>query len=106
LLRIKRLFVHLVATLVIAVGMTVAAQRFDVPKSAAEVVIPAAVLLFIAHALWLMYREGQQFIIRQEIERERADAEMDEKPKREERLALGDDGELIEITDDEAYEEN
>jgi hypothetical protein len=100
-LRIKRLFVHLVATIVLALAITAGVDRFNVPRSVGDVVIPAAVLLFVARALWVSYQEATYFIVQQEAERERQRDESwsDEKPKRG-RLELGDDGELVEIVDD------
>jgi hypothetical protein len=96
-LRIKRLFVHLVATIVLALAITAGVDRFNVPRSVGDVVIPAAVLLFVARALWVSYQEATYFVVRHEAERD--ESWSDEKPKRG-RLELGDDGELVEIVDD------
>lgn len=92
--RLKVLFVHLVATLVIALGVTLAMDRFNLSR-AIEGVIPAAILLFVAHALWVMYREARAWIIHQEM---RAETGSEAKPKRQQ-FRVGDDGELIETTD-------
>ncbi len=102
LLRVKCFLVHLIATIVIAVGMTAAADRSLISKAAVDVVIPAAILVFIAHALWITYQESTDLIVRQEAGR--ADDDWDEKPKHDGRLVLGDDGELVEIDPDDLDE--
>lgn len=95
--RLKVLFVHLVATLVIAIGVRVAMDRFNLSRDV-EAVIPAAILLFVAHALWVMYQEARNMILQQETERLRVESLSGEKPKRQQ-FRIGDDGELVETTD-------
>jgi hypothetical protein len=100
--RLKRFVAHLVLTVVVCLALTLAIEQSWLPRST-EGVIPLLVLLYIAHALWIGYREASNFIVQQEIERERrrTDAEAAEKPKRGSRLALDDDGELVEMPDEE-----
>lgn len=97
LLRVKRFFVHLIVTLVVAVGLTAASARGWVANEAADALIPAAILIFVAHALWLAYQEATYMIVQQET-----GDDWDEKPKRDTRLAVGDDGELVEIDEPHA----
>jgi hypothetical protein len=99
---IRRLFVHLILTVVIALGLTWAVDQLGVPRKA-EDIIPLAVLLFIAHALWVMYTEMRYRIVQEELSRaQESDANLDDKPKRGGSFALDDDGELVELI----YEED
>jgi hypothetical protein len=101
--QVKRLFTHLVLTIVFALGMMWAVSQLDAPKRLEDDLIPIAVLAFIAHALWVMYGAAKQFIIDQEIGREeRTDME---KPKRNSHLVVDNDGELLEVLDDTAWDE-
>ncbi len=96
--RYKRLLAHLLITLVLVAILSWA--NFQV-----NILVPAVVLLFIAHALWVaVYQEAKETIIHQEMERARqsAPAAFAEKPKREQHFSLKSDGELVEITDEEA----
>ncbi len=72
-------------------------DRFNLPREI-EGVIPAAILIFVAHALWVMYQEARNMILHQETERLSAESWSDEKPKRQQ-FRISDDGELIETTD-------
>lgn len=101
LLRLKRLFVHLVLTVVLALSLTYTSN--PAIQSASDTLIPVIVLLFIAHAFKVMYREAEHFIVQQEMAAQ--DAELEEKPKRGGRLVLDDDGELVEIFSDDEPEE-
>jgi hypothetical protein len=94
--RVKRLFVHLALTLMIVLGIIYAVDQLGISARIEDDMIPIVVLLFIAHALWVMYQEAENFITQQETQR--ADAP-EEKPKHY--LALDDDGELTEIIEDE-----
>lgn len=96
--RRKHLFIHLALTLLFVLAATWFVDLFGAPRQIEDVVIPAAVLLFVARALWYIYQESGSFIIQQETERERY-AEQAEKPKHH--LAIGEDGELTEIAYDE-----
>jgi hypothetical protein len=99
LLKWKRLAVHLIFTFVIAIGLTIAIEGGNLSRDF-EFVIPAAVLLFIPHALWVSYGEMRNFIVRQEYERTGLSVDdTDEKPKHGSRLMLDDDGELVEYID-------
>jgi hypothetical protein len=101
--RRKHLFIHLALTLLFVLVATWFVDLFGAPRQIEDVIIPAAVLLFVARALWYIYQESGSFIIQQETERERY-AEPDEKPKHQ--MAVGDDGELAEIAyDDDDWEE-
>ncbi len=106
--RFRRLIVHLGLTVVIALGLTFAIDQFRLPR-VVEVVIPLAVLLFIAHAFWLMYVAARDRITEQEFERERqrradrARAAVS-KPKRAQHFSLSDDGELVQVDDSPEYE--
>jgi hypothetical protein len=101
-LRRLRLFVaHLVLTVIVSLGLTLATERAWLPKSL-DGLIPIVVLVYLAHALWIGYQGVSGFIVQQEMEREqrRADAEAAEKPKRGSSLILDDDGELMEVPDE------
>jgi hypothetical protein len=101
LTRLKLFAAHLVLTVAVCLTLTLAIDQAWLPKSV-EGLIPIVVLVYIAHALWIGYQEASNFIVQQEIERERrrADAEAAEKPKRGNRLILDDDGELLEAPDE------
>jgi hypothetical protein len=64
-----------------------------------EGIIPLVVLLFVGHALWVMSCEARHFIVQQETAAYQAG--LPEKPKRGE-VGIGDDGELVELSEDEA----
>ena len=95
--RVKRLFAHLALTLVIVLGIIYSVDHLGVPARIENDLIPIFVLVFIAHALWVVYQEAVHTITRQEMQHE-ADYSA-EKPKRH--LALDDDGELTEIIYDD-----
>jgi hypothetical protein len=82
---VKRLFVHLAATIALAVGLTILIEQRGASRDL-EFIIPLAILVFIAHALWLAYQVAQRVLGEQEAK---------EKPKRSERLADDDDGEVV-----------
>jgi hypothetical protein len=98
--RLRRLVIHLVITLILAVSMSLILEQPNAPE-VLETLIPAVVLVFIAHALWFSYQEAQRYIVQQESNRE--EAGLSEKPKRGVRMSLSDDGELIELP--EAFDE-
>jgi hypothetical protein len=99
--RLRFFFAHLVLTAVVALGLTLAIEQAWLPKSV-EFLIPTAVLVYIAHALWIGYQGASSFIVQQAIEREqrRANVEAAEKPKRGNHLILDGDGELVEVPDE------
>lgn len=98
--RMERLFTHLAVTLVITLGIVYGVEYLGIPAQTEDAIIPIVVLLFIAHALWVMSSEAKHFIIQQETGQASSsyNNEDEEKPKR--LLALDDDGELTEIIDD------
>ncbi len=99
LLKWKRLILHLILTLVIAIGLTMAIEGGGLSRDF-EFLIPAAVLLFIPHALWVSFCELRNVITRQEYERAGVSLDdVDEKPKRGGHLLVDDDGELLEMID-------
>jgi hypothetical protein len=111
--RLRLLFVHLVLTIILALGLTYLSNLEPFSLSifggevhipgAADSVIPVVVLLFVAHALWFVYREARNFIVRDEMPRQ--ETVLQEKPKREQHFVLDDDGELVEVpVEDEAHE--
>jgi low temperature requirement protein LtrA len=100
--RFRRFFGHLVLTVIIALGTTKLVEDLGAPRQW-ENIIPVAVMIFIAHALWLMYREVKQMIIQQELQREQqTDLVWSDKPKRY--YVAEDDGELVEVTAEEILE--
>lgn len=104
LLRYKRFMLHLVATVVVAVGLAVAVDRFGMPGNVQDILSPVVVLLLLAHAFWLMYAESATAITRQEMQAGQGNLEWEEKPKNDTQLAIGEDGELVEIIgEDEVY---
>ncbi|MBZ0287243.1 MAG: hypothetical protein K8I30_06485 [Anaerolineae bacterium] len=101
--RMRRVFIHLVLTLIIVLSITWAVEQTHVPRSL-ENIVPAAVLLFIAHALWVVYQESSAFIVHQEMQRAGYDEDAREKPKRG-AFTIDDEGELVEIMDEAAQDE-
>jgi hypothetical protein len=101
--RMRRVFIHLVLTLIIALSITWSVEQMNAPRSI-ENLVPVAVLLFIAHALWVTYQESSAFIVHQEMQRTGYDEDMSEKPKRG-AFTIDDEGELVEIVDDAAQDE-
>jgi hypothetical protein len=97
--RMRRLFAHLVLTLLIVLGIIYSVDHLGIPPQTEDDLIPIVVLLFIAHALWVGYQEAGQFITQQETQRGDSYDELDEKPKHH--LGVGDDGELTEVISDE-----
>jgi len=92
--RIKVLFVHLIVTISLALAIMWAVDQLGLPQKA-EDIIPLAVLMFVGHAMWLLYEEGRNYIIHQEMGRtQESSADLEEKPKRNGPLALDDDGEF------------
>jgi len=100
--RMKRLFIHLALTLVITLGIIYSVDNLGLPARVEDDIIPIVVLLFIAHALWLVYQEARYSIIQQEMQRSAGDDEA-EKPKHQ--LEISDDGELVEVFFDDAEPE-
>lgn len=98
LARLKRLFIHMGITLVVVIGLTFALEQRAIPADL-EVLIPAAVLLFIAHAFWVMWLEAKHYIVQQEMSSQHT--ERQEKLKHSEIVGIGDDGELVELPEDE-----
>jgi hypothetical protein len=101
--RRKLLTLHVGLTILVALTVVWAVDVFNLPSKTQDVIIPAAVLLLIAHLLWTKYQDSGEAIIRQEIQREQQ-GDLYEKPKH--RMAIDDDGELTEIVyDQDAWEE-
>jgi Co/Zn/Cd efflux system component len=102
--RVKGLFVHLVLTLVLTLGIIYGVDHLGLAARTEDDVIPILVLLLIAHALWVVYQEAVHAITQQEMQNAGLDDVMEEKLKR--RLGVGDDGELTEIIyDEDAWDE-
>ncbi len=100
--RIKRLIVHLVLTVAVALLLPLATTHGLISHDL-EALIPLVVFTFIGHAFWLIYQEAQDRIVQQEIEREQqrvASLVEAVKPKRAQHFSLNDDGELVEIPDE------
>lgn len=102
LLRRKLFSLHAGLTILVALATVWAVDVFNLPDKTQEIIIPAAVLLLIAHGLWSKYQDGVERIIREEMQRGEP-GDFYEKPKHH--MAIDDDGELTEIVDDEAPRE-
>lgn len=96
--RRKLLSLHVGLTILIALATVWAVEVFNLPSKAEDIVIPAAVLLLIAHVLWSKYQDAANTIIQQETLREQ---QMDAYEKPKHHMAVDDDGELTEVIYDE-----
>jgi len=96
-------FLHAGFTVLLTLAVLWAVDVFNLPPKTQDIVIPAAVLLLIAHLLWSKYQDTNDAIIQQELRRERQYQQM-EKPKRH--LMVSDDGELSEVVEDDWDDRN
>lgn len=107
----KEIFIHTAVFVIINVLLWIVWRSTDLYTS-----ISAMWLLlitggwgagYIAHLIDYLMKEASERAVEREIERERAwrAGTLDEKPKRDQRARLTEDGELEIITADEEYEE-
>lgn len=101
--RIKRLFIHLMVTVGLAIGITVAVDRLGAHRNFEDIMLPATIILFVAHAVWLMATEASNYALLVEMMRAQQQPPAKQKRKRQlpERL-IASDGEVLEIVSDES----
>lgn len=104
--RMKWLFIHVVLTIILVLGLVWSVEQLGAPLQLENDLAPLAVLALLAHAFWVMFYEARYFIIDQETRRNQPDnLDVSEKTKRDSHFAIDDDGELVEVTDESAWDE-
>lgn len=101
--KMQRFFIHLLVMVGGSMAFGIAAENSDTLNNYAIIIIPALVLSFIAHALWLAYHTAADRMMQQEMSQQQFAGY--DKPKRkrhlEERLLETADGEIYEVVGDE-----